>query len=141
MPEPDSTQQISTSGASALQELPRKLAHIQSLWQRLLYAKWEPQVLELIRRLVHEILSTARAEEREELAHHARRLEQQLETLKSRPSAPPEAERSQLKGILQNLARAILASQASAQYAVSPPLPQIVMPTQVKTHSCSSCKF
>jgi len=144
MPEPEnapSTQPLSTSGESALQELPRKLAHIQSLWQRLLYAKWEPQALELIRRLVHEILSTARAEQREELAHHARRLEQQLEGLQSRPTAPPEAERSQLKGILQNLARAMLASQASAQYVVSPPLHQVIMSTQVIDAGAVNCVY
>ncbi|MBI5461404.1 MAG: EAL domain-containing protein [Gammaproteobacteria bacterium] len=101
------------SGQLALREMPRKLAHIQTLWQKLLFVKWEPQVLELIHRLAHDILVTARAEALTEIAQIARRLEQQLEVLQSRVIAPPEVERGQVKGILQRLARAILASQAN----------------------------
>lgn len=113
---------LSEAGQAALREMPRKLAHIQTLWQKLLFVKWEPQVLELIHRLAHDILVTAKAEALTEIAQVARRLEQQLEVLQSRVVAPPEVERGQVKGILQRLARAILASQAN-EAAVPPPQP------------------
>lgn len=111
------TSSASASTTSALRELPRKLAHIQSLWQKLLFVKWEPQILGLIRRLVQEIVATAKTGNLVDLLQPARRLEQQLELLQHHPTAPPEVERSQVKGILQNLARAILASQASDHVA------------------------
>ncbi|MBI5040559.1 MAG: EAL domain-containing protein [Gammaproteobacteria bacterium] len=113
------------SGQAALLEMPRKLAHIQTLWQKLLFVKWEPQVLELIHRLAHDILVTAKAEALTEIAQIARRLEQQLEVLQCRLVAPPEVERGQVKGILQRLARAILASQAS-EPSLPPPQPPVV---------------
>ena len=96
----------------ALRELPRTLAHIQTLWQKLLYVRWDPQSLELVRRLVHEIRTTGAALGLAAGADSARKLEQQLQMLQSRSGPPPETERSRLQGMLQRLAHALLDAHA-----------------------------
>lgn len=104
---------VSDAGRTvALRELPRRLAHIQTLWQKLLYVHWDPQSLELVRRLVHEIRTTAAALGLAAGADSARKLEQQLQTLQSRSGPPPETERGRLQGMLQRLAHALLEAHA-----------------------------
>ena len=96
----------------ALRELPRKLAHIQTLWQKLLYVHWDPQSLELVRRLVHEIRTTGAALGLAAGAESARKLEQQLQMLQSRSGPPPETERGRFQGMLQRLAHVLLEAHA-----------------------------
>ena len=92
----------------ALRELPRKLAYMQTLWQKLLYVHWDAQALELVRRLAHEIRTVAVEEALAETAENARKLEQQLQILQSRNGPPPETERGRLQGLMQRLAHALL---------------------------------
>ena len=102
-----------------LHELPRKLTHIQSLWQKLLHVKWDSQVLALTRRLVHDILVAAKLHAQSDITQVAQDLDQQLAKFQSRNSPPAEGERGRVNGVLQHLARSILALQADDQY--SPP--------------------
>ncbi|HEY9199205.1 MAG TPA: EAL domain-containing protein [Gammaproteobacteria bacterium] len=97
---------------ATLRELPRKLAYMQTLWQKLLYVHWDAQAVELVRRLVHEIRMAAAEQGLTEAADHARKLEQQLQVLQSRNTPPPETERGRLQGLLQRLAHALVAAHA-----------------------------
>lgn len=96
-----------------LGELPRKLAHIQTLWQKLLYVQWDAQSLELVRRLVHELRTMAAQRGIGAGAEQARKLEQELQMLQSRSGPPPETERGRLQGMLQRLAHALLDAHAA----------------------------
>lgn len=111
----------------ALQELPRKLAYMQTLWQKLLYVRWDAQALELVRRLVQEIRTLAADQGLDAAAAAARRLEQQLQVLQSRHGAPPETERGRLQGCMQRLAHALLDAHADAP--PSSPVPAAVTAT------------
>ena len=104
---------------TSMRELPRKLTHIQSLWQKLLYVKWDQQVLALTRRLVHDILVTAKAQAQLDISRVANDLDEQLALFLDRRSPPAEKERGRVNGVLQHLAKTILALQAQDQY--SPP--------------------
>lgn len=108
----------------ALHELPRKLAYMQTLWQKLLYVHWDVQALELVRRLVHEIRSLAAEQGLDAAAAAARKLEQQLQVLQSRHEPPPETERGRLQGFMQRLAHALL--DAHAEVPQSSPAPVVV---------------
>ncbi len=100
-----------------IRELPRKLTHIQSLWQKLLLVKWDSQVLALIRRLVHDILAAAKHHAQSDITRVAQDLDEQLAMFQNRQSPPVEGERGRVNGILQHLARTILALQAAEQYS------------------------
>lgn len=103
----------------ALRELPRKLAYMQTLWQKLLYVHWDAQAVELVRRLVHEIRTAATEQGLTEAAEHAHKLEQQLQVLQSRNAPPPETERGRLQGLLQRLARALVSAHAEEPHTPS----------------------
>lgn len=96
-----------------LGELPRQLAHIQTLWQKLLYVQWDAQSLELVRRLVHELRTMAAQRGIGAGAEQARKLEQELQMLQNRSGPPPETERGRLQGMLQRFAHALLDAHAA----------------------------
>lgn len=121
---PDGAVVSSVSGAGravTLRELPRTLAHVQTLWQKLLYVHWDAQSLELVRRLVHDIRTAAIEQGLHEGAESARKLEQQLQVLQSRSGPPPETERGRLQGLLQRLAHALLEAHAAELPAADEP--------------------
>lgn len=100
-----------------IRELPRKLAHIQSLWQKLVYVKWDLQALGLMHRLAQEILTAAQARDLTDIVPIVLNLQRLLETLQSRHIPPPEAERGRVNGMLQRLAKGILALHATDFYS------------------------
>lgn len=112
----------------ALHELPRKLAYMQTLWQKLLYVHWDAQALELVRRLAHEIRSVAADQGLEEAASAARKLEQQLQVLQSRHEPPPETERGRLQGFMQRLAHALLDAHAETPQSLPVYLDTVAAP-------------
>lgn len=112
----------------ALHELPRKLAYMQTLWQKLLYVHWDAQALELVRRLVHEIRALAADQGLDEAVATARKLEQQLQVLQSRHEPPPETERGRLQGFMQRLAHAVLDAHAEAPQPPPAPVDAVATP-------------
>lgn len=102
-------------------ELPKKLSHIQGLWEKLLYVNWEAQAFELLRRLVHGLVGSAATQGVPEVGQVARVLQQHLQRLVEQDTPPSDAQRGQINGVLQHLARVILERQAHGR-APQPPV-------------------
>lgn len=100
---------------SYINELPKKLFHIQALWEKLLFVKWDTAAFELLRRLVHGLVGSAGSQGAPDVGQVARSLDGQLQVLLEQNVPPDDAQRGQINGILQHLARVILEQQSKGR--------------------------
>ena len=84
-------------------KLPHEIRHIKSLWEKLLYVKWDPNVFSLLHRLVHNLAGTAGTYGYTEISSFAGKLDRQLQVLEQTHEPPSEHERSRISGRIQRL--------------------------------------
>ena len=117
-------------------KLPGNIRHIQSLWDNLLYVKWDDKAFLLFRRLVHNLAGTSATHGYNEIGSLALGLDQQLELLQKTDTPPSERERSQVTGCLQRIAEMLETSHnlealdAGANLTVAPSI-QVQQSTRV----------
>jgi HPt (histidine-containing phosphotransfer) domain-containing protein len=85
------------------QKLPREIQHVRSLWNNLLYVKWNKESFTLLQRLVHNLAGTAGTYGFPEVSAVAARLDQRLQELGDGGQPPTEHDRARISGRLQNL--------------------------------------
>lgn len=110
-------------------KLPGNIRHIRSLWDNLLYVKWDDKAFLLLRRLVHNLAGTSATHGFSEIGSLALGLDQQLQQLQNTDTLPSERERSQVTGCLQRLTEMLETSHnlealdAGANLTVAPSVP------------------
>jgi diguanylate cyclase (GGDEF)-like protein len=117
-------------------KLPGNIRHIRSLWDNLLYVKWDDKAFLLLRRLVHNLAGTSATHGFSEIGSLALGLDQQLQKLQNTDTLPSERERSQVTGCLQRLTEMLETSHnlealdAGANLTVAPSI-QLQQSTRV----------
>ena len=83
-----------------LQKLPGDIRHIRSMWNNLLYVKWDSQAFALFHRLVHNLAGSAGTYGYAEIGALAAKLDKQLQDIEEAHEPPGERQRSRSPGVL-----------------------------------------